>query len=66
MPRKKTDIVDRLCAACNGKPAQIKWPHRLLHDAIAEIENLRARLLDKEAVENDMCRFDPLRPRIGA
>jgi len=37
------DIVDRLKAACVGHPnASIPWPHRLLHDAIAEIEQLRA------------------------
>lgn len=36
------DIVDRLREACNGHPAaEIAWPHRLLHDAIAEIERLR-------------------------
>lgn len=36
------DIIQRLKAACNGHPnAQIPWPHRLLHDAIAEIERGR-------------------------
>jgi hypothetical protein len=36
------DIVERLKAACIGHPhARISWPHRLLHDAIAEIEALR-------------------------
>jgi hypothetical protein len=34
-------IKDRLRAACVGHPhASIPWPHRLLHDAIAEIERL--------------------------
>jgi hypothetical protein len=37
-----TDIIERLKEACNGHPAaKIPWPHRLLHDAIAEIERLR-------------------------
>lgn len=37
------DIIDRLKAACVGHPnASIPWPHRLLHDAVAEIEKLRA------------------------
>ena len=36
------DILDRLRAACIGHPAAtIPWPHRLLHDAIAEIDRLR-------------------------
>jgi len=33
-----SEILVRLKAACTGTPAKIKWPHRLLHDAIAEIE----------------------------
>ncbi|WP_395175558.1 hypothetical protein [Roseibium alexandrii] len=38
------DIVARLREACNGHPnAEIPWPHRLLHDAIAEIETLRSQ-----------------------
>lgn len=38
------DILDRLREACAGHPyVQIPWPHRLLHDAICEIEALRAR-----------------------
>jgi hypothetical protein len=36
------NIKDRLREACNGKPATIQWPHRLLHDAIAEIERLES------------------------
>lgn len=36
------DVLARLKAACVGHPnAKIAWPHRLLHDAIAEIERLR-------------------------
>ena len=35
------DVVERLREACVGKPAKVAWPHRLLHDAIAEIERLR-------------------------
>ena len=38
-----TDIVARLNEACIGHPsASIPWPHHLLHDAVAEIERLRA------------------------
>lgn len=38
-----TDITYRLRARCSGHPnAPIPWPHRDLHDAIAEIERLRA------------------------
>jgi hypothetical protein len=37
-----TDILARLREACTGHPhAEIPWPHRLLHDAVAEIDNLR-------------------------
>ena len=36
------DIIRRLTDACVGHPyALIPWPHRLLHDAISEIEALR-------------------------
>lgn len=37
-----SDIVERLKDACNGSPATIPWPHRVLHNAIAEIERLRS------------------------
>ena len=41
----EADIVERLKAACVGHPhAKIVWPHRLLHDAIAEIKALRTAL----------------------
>lgn len=40
------DIIDRLKAACVGMPAKIAWPHYVLHDAIKEIEALRASLDD--------------------
>ena len=33
-----TDLVERIRAAC------IPWPHRLLHEAAAEITHLRAEL----------------------
>jgi hypothetical protein len=37
-----TDILQRLQEACVGHPhAKIPWPHRLLHDAVAEIDRLR-------------------------
>lgn len=49
-----TDIVERLLGSCLGTPAQIPWPHSLLHDAVNEIlalrsdnERLRATLLEK-------------------
>lgn len=48
------DIVKRLKDACAGHPAaEIPWPHRLLHDAIAEITLLReaARAAPERAVE---------------
>jgi len=41
-----SDITDRLITACNGAPATIPWPHRLLHDAVAEIRDLRVELAD--------------------
>jgi hypothetical protein len=40
----RATIKDRLLAVCVGKPARIPWPHRLLHDAIAEIERLEKEL----------------------
>lgn len=40
-----TDILVQLREACIGHPhAKIEWPHRLLHDAITEIERLRQAL----------------------
>lgn len=56
-----TTVVARLLAACCGTPAQIPWPHRLLHDAVAlieaqasELERLRA---DRDTwVKNDVAR----------
>lgn len=37
------ELVERLHDACNGHPnAKIPWPHRLLHDAAAELTRLRA------------------------
>lgn len=45
------DIVARLYAACNGHPhAKIAWPHRLLHDAVKEIETLRANAETRPSV----------------
>lgn len=42
----EADVLERLKAACVGHPhAKIAWPHRLLHDAIAEIERLRAQAI---------------------
>lgn len=39
---ERPDIIARLQDACVGHPhARIPWPHRLLHDAIAEITSLR-------------------------
>lgn len=59
-----TDIIDRLKEACNGHPAaKIPWPHRLLHDAISEIEHLRAvvdglhREINEPSSANDPGRF---------
>lgn len=47
------DIIDRLSQACSGHPsATIPWPHRLLHDAITEIRELRARLAAQDGVGN--------------
>ena len=34
------DIVERLRGSCVGTPAKIEWPHRLLHEAADEIEQL--------------------------
>ena len=40
-----TDILQRLQEACVGHPhAKIPWPHRLLHDAVAEIDKLRQQI----------------------
>lgn len=32
------ELIARLKECCRGQPAQIPWPHRVLHDAIAAIE----------------------------
>lgn len=40
-----TDIIERLRSYCTGHPyAKIPWQHRVVHDAIAEIETLRLML----------------------
>lgn len=45
-----SDIVERLRSACVGHPnAKIPWPHRLLHDAIAAIEERDRRIAELEA-----------------
>ena len=41
-----TDVVKRLLEACNGYPfAKIPWPHRILHEAVEEIQTLRAEIV---------------------
>lgn len=45
------DIVDRLSDYCDGHPhARIPWPHRVLHDAIAEIKRQRGLLRELAAL----------------
>lgn len=47
-----SEIVGRLLAKCSGWPyAKISWPHRLLHDAVAEIKRLEASNLNKALVQ---------------
>ena len=49
----ESEIVKRLHDACIGHPnARIPWPHRLLHDAVAAITALEARLADAISVLN--------------
>ena len=44
-----SDLIERLKDACVGKPhAKIAWPHRLLHDAAAEITRLTSALAASE------------------
>ena len=52
------DIVDQLRGHCKGHPfaVAIPWPHRVLHDAIAEIERLRGLL--GEIVDDEDCQYD--------
>ena len=38
-----TDIVERLRDSKAGAPATITWPHRVLQDAVDEIEWLRSK-----------------------
>ena len=35
-------IQERLREACNGKPAKIQWPHRLLHEAADALDSADA------------------------
>ena len=35
-------IQERLRDACNGKPAKIQWPHRLLHEAADALDSADA------------------------
>ena len=44
------NVVARLRDACNGHPSTlIPWPHRVLHDAAARIEELEAALAKLDA-----------------
>lgn len=36
------DLVKRLRDVCVGMPAEIAWPHRILHEAADRIEALEA------------------------
>lgn len=41
-------LVDRLRGACSGHPhATIAWPHRVLHEAAARIEQLERELAQR-------------------
>lgn len=52
------DICQRLTDACVGWPnATISWPHRLLHDANAEISALRKRVEAAEALDDAAMRY---------
>lgn len=52
MAEHETNIIDRINDACVGHPyALIPWPHRLLHDARAEIERLRGIITRMHAEE---------------
>ena len=43
------DLKERLLELCNGHPnATIPWPHRVIHDALAYITDLEARLAAAE------------------
>lgn len=45
MPTDKESLTGRLREACVEHPAaEIKWPHRLLHEAADEIERMRAEV----------------------
>lgn len=58
-----TDIVDRLKDACVGLPnAEIPWPHRLLHDAVAEIVKLREASEKVVSAALDDCIGGPCQP----
>ncbi len=57
-----SDLVERLRAACVGRPAKIAWPHRILHEAADEIEKCWGNINTKadwiEATINDMSSTD--------
>ena len=53
-------IIERLRGACNGHPsAAIPWPHRVLHDAAARIEELEAALAKLEAGTHVLVPVEP-------
>lgn len=49
------DIITRLNNACVGLPytIQIPWPHRLLHDAVEEIQKLREDVAELGGIDED-------------
>jgi len=62
-PTKGAGILKRLKEACNGTPAKVQWPHRLFHDAIAEIEECHRNIsLNADWIEatlNDLAAKQP-------
>jgi hypothetical protein len=49
-PMTAPTLQDRLRDNCNGKPATIAWPHRILHEAADALDAAQARIAALEAI----------------
>lgn len=60
-------LAQRLRACCHGRPANIAWPHRILHEAADEIERLQKGKVKTIKVMRDgrMCWPEWDGPKVG-
>ena len=50
----EAELSARLRANCVGQPAEIAWPHRILHEAANALDAQAARIAELEAENREM------------